>query len=149
MQRANQRGERGLVALLAVAGLLLSACAQAASEAESSHAQPAKVEAVSGSDLSRITLTERAVERIDLQTAEVRAGKAAGTVVPYSAVVYDPTGATWVYTSPKTREFLRASITVDRIDGDTAFLSDGPAAGTVVVSVGAAELYGAELGIDH
>jgi hypothetical protein len=149
MQRVKQRGERGLVALLAVAGLLLSACAQAASEAESSHGEPAKVEAVSGSDLSRITLTERAIERIDLKTAKVTGGKAAGTVVPYGAVVYDPSGATWVYTSPKDRVFLRAGITVDRIDGDMAVLSDGPAAGTVVVSVGAAELYGAELGIDH
>ena len=40
-----------------------------------------------------------------------------------------------------------AEITVDRVEGDQAFLSSGPAAGTEIVTQGAAELYGAETGI--
>ena len=41
----------------------------------------------------------------------------------------------------------RAPITVDRVDGETAYLVKGPAVGTAVVTVGAPELYGAEYGV--
>ena len=40
--------------------------------------------------------------------------------------------------------FARANIDVATIDGDTAVLMGGPPAGTTVVIVGVAELYGAE-----
>jgi hypothetical protein len=43
--------------------------------------------------------------------------------------------------------FLRAHVVVDRIEGDLVMLSGGLAPGTEVVTVGAAEVYGAELGI--
>ena len=42
---------------------------------------------------------------------------------------------------------MRAEVKVDRIDGDRVLLSEGPPAGTKVVTVGAAEVYGAELEI--
>ena len=38
-------------------------------------------------------------------------------------------------------------VTVDRIEGKRVFVSKGPAAGTKVVTVGATEVYGAELEI--
>jgi hypothetical protein len=38
-------------------------------------------------------------------------------------------------------------VDVDRIQGTRAFLSRGPAAGTRVVTVGAAEVYGTELDV--
>ncbi len=68
-------------------------------------------------------------------------------VIPYAAVLYDPQGKTWTYTNPGPLTFVREPITVDRIEGDKAFLSDGPAPGTLVVTVGAAELFGAETGV--
>jgi len=144
---------RWLVAALVVAGLGLSGCAEA-SEAETARHEPAKVESIAGSELSRLTLEERAVQRLGIATAQVQnmaavPGKPQQTVVPYSAVLYDPTGATWVYTNPESRVFVREAITVDAIRGDRALLSKGPAAGTAVVTVGAAELFGAELGVDH
>jgi len=77
----------------------------------------------------------------------VKPGQAGGTVVPYSAVLYDADGGTWVYTNPDGLTFVRASISVDDIDGDVARLSNGPAAGTAIATVGVAELYGAELGV--
>jgi hypothetical protein len=40
--------------------------------------------------------------------------------------------------------FVRESIDVIEIDGDQALLSDGPAPGTEVVTVGAAEILGTE-----
>jgi hypothetical protein len=65
-------------------------------------------------------------------------------VVPYSAVIYDLSGATWTYTRPVALTFVRYRISVDYIEGNVAILSDGPTAGTEVVSVGATELFGAE-----
>ena len=64
-------------------------------------------------------------------------------------MLYDPDGATFTYTSPEPLVFVRAPITIDRIEGDVAYLTEGPATGTSVVTVGAAELFGTELGVDH
>lgn len=68
-------------------------------------------------------------------------------VVPYAAVIYDAQGATWVYMNPNPLTFVRHAIHIDYIEGDLAVLSDGPASGTAVVIVGAAELFGTETGI--
>ena len=67
--------------------------------------------------------------------------------VPYAAVLYDVHGKTWVYTSPTPRTYVRHRISVDYIDGDLAVLSDGPPAGTKVVTVGSYLLFGVETGI--
>ncbi len=68
-------------------------------------------------------------------------------VVPFSSVIYGPTGDTWVYTSPEPLEYVRHLITVDYIDGDIAVLSAGPPTDTAIVAVGATELFGLEFGI--
>jgi hypothetical protein len=136
---------------LIVAIVPLSACSEHDSHA--THAEhPAQVEAIDGSELSRVTLTEKAIERIALETTAVRDERLGGTqhkVVPYSSLIYDPQGRTWVYTSPKARTFVRAQVDVYRIEGDRVFLRDGPPVGTVVASVGVAELYGSESGVGH
>jgi hypothetical protein len=43
--------------------------------------------------------------------------------------------------------YLRAAVRVTHTDQALVFLADGPAVGTAVVTVGAAQLYGEELGI--
>lgn len=68
-------------------------------------------------------------------------------IVPYSAVIYDPQGNTWVYITIGPLAYVRYPITVDDIDADLAILSQGPPIGTEVVSVGIIELYGIETGI--
>ena len=65
-------------------------------------------------------------------------------VVPYSAILYDVTGDIWVYTNPEPLVFVRERVDIERIDEDLAVLNTGPAVGTQVVTIGAAELYGAE-----
>jgi hypothetical protein len=65
-------------------------------------------------------------------------------VVPYSAILYGPTGDTWVYTNPEPSVFVRERVDIERIDKDLAVLNTGPAVDTQVVTVGAAELYGAD-----
>jgi hypothetical protein len=52
-----------------------------------------------------------------------------------------------MYISPAPLTYVREPITVDYIEGDMVVLVDGPAAGTEVVTVGVAELYGADTGI--
>lgn len=123
---------------------LLSGCGGAAEETQS---EPARVEHVAGTDLTRVILTPEAAKRLDIQTAPVRLQSGSQrTVIPYAAVLYDPNGDTWTYTSPEHLVFVRKDISVDRIDGDRAILSTGPPSGTPVVTVGATEIWGVEYG---
>jgi hypothetical protein len=117
--------------------------------------EPAHVEHREGSELSKMTLTEKAMERLDVKTTAVQQEKAEGAeggsqlVVPYSAVMYESDGDTFVYISPKDRTFVREPVEIDSIKGDKAMLKKGPAAGVNVVSIGAAELFGTEVGVGH
>jgi hypothetical protein len=148
-----RRSRQLLVAAgLLVVGLQLSACTQESAEADSAGAEPAKVEHLEGSDVSRLTLTAKAAERLGIRTRPVVAGPLRGrqrSVIPYSAVLYDAKGDTWVYVNPEPNTYVRERITVDFIDGDQAVLTNGPPEGSPVVIVGAAELYGTEFGVGH
>jgi multidrug efflux pump subunit AcrA (membrane-fusion protein) len=108
------------------------------------------VEAIEGTELNRLTLTEKAAQRLDIQTAQVREEQVDGAqrlVVPYSALIYDLEGKTWIYISPQPLTYVREPVTVDQIEGDMVVLVEGPATGTEVVTVGVAELYGTDTGI--
>ena len=141
--RPNHRvGVAALVAALSLAG-----CAEVPDDGHIAD-EPASIEYVDGSDLAHITLTEQAIERLDVRTAT--ALKEAGLIiVPSGAVIVDPHGAMWVYTSVGPRRFVRERINVDHEEGDLAYLSEGPSEGTEVVTVGVAQLYGIESGIGH
>jgi hypothetical protein len=141
-----------LVAVLAIAGLQLSACSKETTA--SIETKPAKVEPLGETGLHRLTLSGRAAERLGIETATI--SEAAVTrsesqrkVVPYAALIYDAHGNTWVYTSPEPLKYVRQSITVDYIEGDVAVLQDGPPVGTEVVTVGVPELFGTEFEIGH
>ena len=104
---------------------------------------------VAGTDTAVITLTADGAAHIGLTTAAVTAavpGKPA-LAIPYAAVFYDPQGQTWAYVATEPLVFVRQSITVDSIAGGVATLSAGPPLATKVVTVGAAELYGIEVGV--
>jgi hypothetical protein len=135
-----------------VLGLQLTACHSPHLAHHAEH--PAEVEPIAGTDVKRITLTEKAMQRLDVQTAtlsEQQVSRAAvpRKVVPYAAIIYDPKGQTWIYTSPSPRTFVRHRVTLEYVEGDLAVLSDGPPAGTVVASRAVAELYGADFGVGH
>ena len=133
------------VALL-VAGLALAGCAKTGESSESSGDAAATLEEVKGSQ-PHVVLTDRGVARIGLDTAEVQPLDGQAGTIPYAAVVYDEDGGTWAYTSPKRLTFVRVPITVADISQDRAVLSEGPKAGTDVVTIGTAELFGVEQGI--
>ena len=103
---------------------------------------PSLLEEIEGSELKRVILTEKASERIGVETVEVD-----GMTVPYAAVIYDIEGGTWVYTNPSPLAFERAPILIDRIDGDTAFLAERLETDAPIVTVGVMEIYGAETGV--
>ena len=142
-----------MIGVVAAAGLGLAGCSTASIDLPAvANEPPSHVEAIEGSELSRVTLSERAAQRLGIETAEVSSEEIEGTsrqIIPYGAVIYDSSGATWTYTSPEPLIFVRHPITIDAIDGDRAVLSEGPEDGTAVVSVGAAELYGAEFKVGH
>lgn len=131
---------RLVLVLLVLTGLLLSACAPKSETVEK--IAPSKLEPIEGTDLSRVILTEKAAERLGIETVS-----ASGNEVPYAAVIYDIEGNTWVYTNPEPLTFVRAQIVIDRIEGDTVVLSESLISDLSVVTVGVAELYGTETGV--
>ncbi len=135
-----------VVGLVITAGLLGSACS---SSSDYVYVSPATVEEV-GTDLWQIELTEKAVARTGLETADVTTLQVDGEErlgIPYSAVIYHYDGTEWTYTNPSDFTYLRQAIEIDFIEGDLAILNSGPDVGTTVVSIGAAELYGVEFGV--
>jgi hypothetical protein len=139
--------------VLAVAALVLvvvgssSLAFRDTAGSETDKVLPGKVERLEGTNVNRVVLTAAAVKRLGIQTQPIRAEGPARKVMPYAAVLYDASGSTWTYTNPEPQVFVREPVTVDAIQGDTAVLSGGPAAGTPVVTVGSTELYGTEFGV--
>ena len=142
-----------LTALLLAVALGAGACAaqgESLGEASNSsfHVQP-----IAGTSLSRVILSPAAYQRVGVVVVPVRppASSARATPglrqVPTSAIWYDAEGRTWVYLQVGRLQFVRDSVDVARYAGNMAVLSRGPALGTPVVKVGAAELYGAEQGV--
>ncbi|HLF27992.1 MAG TPA: hypothetical protein VJG32_16785 [Anaerolineae bacterium] len=143
-----QHRNRWMLVILLMVGLQLVACGP--SPAKSSKVAPVQIEDIEGSDFKRVVLTAKAAERLDIQTAPVRDEEVNGTprlVVPYAAVIYGLKGETWAYSNPEPLVFVRQLLNVEYIEGDLAVLLEGPAVGTAVVTVGGAELYGAETGV--
>lgn len=68
-------------------------------------------------------------------------------VVPWSAVVFDVQGGTWVYESLGSLAYARRRVQVSRVVTDLAVLTGGVKPGANVVATGAAELFGTEFGV--
>jgi hypothetical protein len=97
---------------------------------------------VPGSDVSKLTLTQDAVDRLGIKTEPV------GATIPLSAVFYDKDGKTWTFTNPEPLTYIRQPVTVASVSGQVATLQSGPPSGTAVVTIGGAELLGAEYGVE-
>jgi hypothetical protein len=138
---------RHLVMLTTLTVLTGTACSKQSNKDDGAAAHPAKVERVAGSESATVTLTDKAIERIGLETARVKdapAGTGSRLALSNAAVLYDATGRTWAYVSTAHGTYVRTSITIERFDADDALLSAGPPTGTEIVTTGAAELFGAE-----
>ncbi len=73
-------------------------------------------------------------------------GEAENLTLPWSAVIHDIHGGTWVYEMTAEHTFARRRILVRFARKDLAVLASGPAAGAKIVTAGAAELFGTEVG---
>ncbi|HKX30594.1 MAG TPA: efflux RND transporter periplasmic adaptor subunit [Blastocatellia bacterium] len=67
-------------------------------------------------------------------------------VVPWSAIVYDANGGTWVYQNIAPQQFARRRVEVRRVVNSLAVITRGPDPGAKIVMAGAAELFGTEFG---
>jgi hypothetical protein len=133
--------------ILVIFGLVLSACGNNLTAGEK--IQPISLEKIDEAR-NRLILTERAAQRLDIQTApvsETMMDESTYLVVPYSTIIYDLTGGVWVYVNPAPLTYHREQVVVETIDGDSVLLSEGPTAGTMVVTIGVPELYGADTGV--
>lgn len=146
---APRRAAAAGAALLA--GLTLAACTEAESTSSATY-EPTKLHYGADGDVTRVEFTAEGARRTGLQTALVRRS-GADLVVPYAALIYDSDGTSHVYTSPRALTYVNTPVTVRRIDAgrDRVLLKTGPPSGAQVVTVGAAEVWGAELDIagDH
>lgn len=150
---------RSTVVAVLIATSSLTSCSSSSEALGEASGDAAHVTPVAGTDLGRVTLTREASERLGIMTAPVRASvgdparkarstSAVRTVVPAAAVLYDAQGHTWAYVDLGHLTFVRAAITVDHVEGNRAYLIDGPVPSTTVVTVGAPELLGVELGVE-
>ena len=145
------RGLAASVTVLAAITVGASGCSEAGASNEESPDTAVTVEENGEDQPARLTVSERAEQRLGLRTEPVRplTGQANGAteVIAYSAVVYDADGASWAFSSPSPRTYVRVPIEISSITGKTVQLKSGPPVGTQVVVVGVPELVGAEAGI--
>jgi hypothetical protein len=160
---------RRLATTAVVLGIAVAGCG---SQQDSSPAPSARLIGATGTSPGQIILSQLGEQHLGLRTAATKAvptsppvvttttgagvkhttstrapRPTASVIVPYSAIVYDPSGKTYVFTQRSPRTYVEVPATVDHINGDSAYLSSGPKAGTAVVSVGAEELYGVQTGV--
>lgn len=144
----NNPVSRWMAIILLLCCLPLMGCNHAPEAAAAEESGPAKVEHLDGAEPTRVTLTEDAAKRLDIQTDVAKDVMVRGSMrktIPYAAILYDTEGTTWTYMNPEPLVYVRHRIVVDFIDGELAVLTDGPEAGSKVVVVGAEELFGSEL----
>jgi multidrug efflux pump subunit AcrA (membrane-fusion protein) len=84
-------------------------------------------------------------ERVLVRLSGRGAGSAA-PVIPESALIHDIHGSTWVYEQTAPHVFARRRVEVRDTSAGMAVLVRGLKPGALVVTTGAAELYGVEFG---
>ena len=148
MRTHGQRSRWRLAPAAGFTVVALLVCLAGCSDDSATHVpyKPAKVGAATGAGVKPVTFTDEGARRIGLKTSAV--SDADGRlVVDYAALIYDSAGGSWVYAVSEPLTYLRAPVTVADVDQGRVFLTEGPVVGTSVVTVGAAQLFGEELGI--
>jgi multidrug efflux pump subunit AcrA (membrane-fusion protein) len=139
----------GALALGALAVVGVAGCSTASATGTGVVNAPDKVVPVAGTSVSRVILSSQSANRLGIVTRRVsRLPGDGATVVPVSAVLYTQDGKTWIYTNPQPFNYIRQQVTLGPVDNDLWQLTSGPAPGTNVVTIGGAELLGAEQGVE-
>ena len=146
--RTQRRRSRQRLASVGLTAVAVSACLTGCSHTTATHTpyKPAKVGPATAAGVKPVTFTAEGARRIGLATSAI-SGADGRLVVDYTALIYDSAGGSWVYTIPEPLTYLRTPVKISTIDENRAFLANGPVVGTPVVTTGAAQVYGEELGI--
>ena len=137
---------KGIAAVTAVVLVLAGCDGKSAANAKSATPKTGPIVKEEADGLKRITLRDIETKRLGIEFEQVtKTGER--LTIPYKALLYDPTGREWAFTSPEANVYIRAALKVETIVGDKVYLAQGPAIGTRLVTAGAAELYGIEFGI--
>jgi hypothetical protein len=140
-----RRAFLGFVVTVAAAALL-AGCAEIEVPLAEPY-EPAHLESTGPDQPARVILTEEAQHRVQLQTTLVKP-HGADVSLDHAALVYDKKGKPWVFTVIGPLTYIRAAVGIKEVnENNVVILSSGPPAGTEVVTVGAIELWGTELGI--
>jgi hypothetical protein len=142
------RTHPGFLAAAVVALAVLASCGGTVSDSYVIEDDPGHVEFAEGSEVGTVMITEEAAGRLRIETAVVRRG-GEGLIVPSDALIVDPNGQWWVYTTSDSLTFVRTPVEVVEDDSGQALLSAGPKPNTEVATVGVAELYGIEVEVGH
>jgi hypothetical protein len=142
-QTTLRRAVIGCVAAVVVA--TSAGCAEIESTIAEPY-EPAALESTGPDKPARVILTEEAEHRVALQITKVEP-RGNDLTVDYAALVFDKVGKPWVFTVVGPRTYVRAAVGIKEVQDNLVILSSGPPAGTEVVTVGAIQLWGAELGI--
>jgi hypothetical protein len=138
------RFSRNAGVLIIIAAAALTGCHS--NSAASVPPPPARVTVGHNGTVS-VVLTPLGAQRTGLQTAvAARAGRGPQTVVPYSALLYQPDGSSVVYTVTGPLTYTLVPVGVASIQGDQVYLT-GLTPGTTVVAVGGEELLGVQDGV--
>jgi hypothetical protein len=123
--------------VLALGAAALAGCTEVESESETGY-EPSKLRK------THVEFTPEGAKRTGLRTEAVER-TSRRVSVPYAALLYDPEGKTYVYTSPKELHYVKTEVLVARVESGRVVLARGPPQGPRVVTTGAAEVYGTEL----
>lgn len=96
------------------------------------------------SDQSALRPMQRVSVTLNTQSKSIKA-----LMIPWSAVVFDINGGSWVYTQQSKNLYARKRVFLDHVSGNQAIISEGPDEGSEVVVNGALELFGVETGFAH
>ncbi len=95
-----------------------------------------------------IKSTFRPMQRVTVALKTL--GKTKNTLsIPWSSIVYDIHGNTWVYVQESSNLYLRKRVFLDHVIGNQALIHEGLSESAKVVVNGALELFSIETGFSH
>src|SRR5262245_9674075 len=136
----------------ALALMIANGTSSSAEDAEADEA--VTVTDTPGKDVKTLTFTEDAMKRLGIETSAVKevmlsrnGVEGEHKAVPLSAVTYDADGNTWVYRNSAPDTFVREPVTVEFMDEENMYISQGPQVGDSIATTGVQEMIGAEFGV--
>jgi hypothetical protein len=145
--RGHRTGRTALASAVAAATVLATTVAGCSSSGSEAPPPPTAWLERTSHGLS-VVLTPLGAQRIGLRTGHALAGPGGQLMVPYDALVYEPSGKPAVYVETRSLTFTRYLVPAKKIVGPTVYLEPGSLpVNSVVVTQGSEELLGVQNGV--